>query len=143
MAIEVRTIGEADVEGGVRCMATGFLVDTAEGEAGERGRRMTFDRTWAAFDRGQIVGTLRSFASTLTVPGPARMPTAALTNVTVAPTHRRRGLLSRMITADLRRSAERGEPAGMLIASEYPIYGRFGYGPAVEGASWSLDASLA
>ena len=61
--------------------------------------------------------------------------TAALTNVTVAPTHRRRGLLRRMITNDLRSAADRGEPVGIPIASEYPIYGRFGYGAAAEGAS--------
>ena len=36
------------------------------------------------------------------------MEVAALTNVTVAPTHRRRGLLTEMITADLRASADRG-----------------------------------
>ena len=29
----------------------------------------------------------------------------------------------------------------MLIAAEYPIYGRFGYGPAVCGAAWELDAA--
>jgi predicted acetyltransferase len=34
---------------------------------------------------------------------------------------------------------ERGEPLGILIASEYPIYGRFGYGAAIEAASYSLD----
>jgi predicted acetyltransferase len=44
-----------------------------------------------------------------------------------------------MITADLRASAARGEPVGILIASEYPIYGRFGYGAAVEAATYSVD----
>ena len=143
MAIEIRTIDEADVAGWVRCMATGFLIEPTETEAEDRRRGMTLDRTWAAIDQGQVVGTLRSFASTITVPGPAPLSTAALTNVTVAPTHRRRGLLSQMMTRDLRQSAERGEPVGMLIASEYPIYGRFGYGAAIEGATWSIDASLA
>ena len=143
MAIEIRTIEESDVPAWVRCMATGFLIETEAGEIEDRRRGMTLDRTWAAVDDGQVVGTLRSFASTITVPGPAPVATAALTNVTVAPTHHRRGLLTQMITRDLRASADRGEPVGMLIASEYPIYGRFGYGAAVEGASWSVDASLA
>ena len=44
-----------------------------------------------------------------------------------------------MIGADLRRSADHGEPVGILIASEYPIYGRFGYGAAIEGASYRID----
>jgi predicted acetyltransferase len=64
---------------------------------------------------------------------------AALTNVTVAPTHRRQGLLSDMIAGDLRATVERDEPVGILIASEYPIYGRFGYGAAIEGAAYTVD----
>ena len=67
----------------------------------------------------------------MTVPGGVGS-CAALTNVTVAATHRRRGLLTAMLTRDLADSVERGEIVGALIAAEYPIYGRFGYGPAVE-----------
>ena len=96
------------------------------------------DRALAAFDQGQIVATLRSFPTELTVPG-GTVEAGALTAVTCQPTHRRQGLLTRMITRDLRASAERGEPVDVLIASEYPIYGRFGYGPAVESTSWELD----
>jgi predicted acetyltransferase len=103
---------------------------------------MDLDRTWGAFDGSTVVGTLRSFATPFTVPG-AEVTAAALTNVTVAPTHRRRGLLTRMITSDLRASADRGEPVGILIASEYPIYGQFGYGAAIDGATYRVDAVTA
>jgi len=96
-------------------------------------------RTWGAFDGEQVVGTLRSFATPFTVPGPSEVTVAALTNVTVSPTHRRRGLLTEMITAELRATVDREEPVGILIASEYPIYGRFGYGPAIEAASYTVD----
>ena len=34
---------------------------------------------------------------------------------------------------------ERGEVVGLLYASEYPIYGRYGYGPACRVATWTLD----
>ena len=47
-----------------------------------------------------------------TVPGPGAVDAAALTNVTVAPDHRRQGLLTEMITADLRASADRGRASG-------------------------------
>ena len=43
-----------------------------------------------------------------------------------------------MIGRDLTTSRERGEVADVLIAAEYPIYGRFGYGPAVASTSWEL-----
>ncbi len=124
-------------------MATGFLSHPADGEGEYRLGDMDLSRTWAAFDGATVVGTLRSFATPLTVPGPAEVPSAALTNVTVAPTHRRRGLLTRMITGDLRASAERGEPVGILIASEYPIYGQFGYGAAVDAATYTVDTRTA
>jgi predicted acetyltransferase len=119
-------------------MATGFLSHTAEGEGAYRLGEMDLDRTWGAFDGKESVGTLRSFATPLTIPGPTELTSAALTNVTVAPTHRRRGILTEMITSDLRASADRGEPVGILIASEYPIYGRFGYGAAVDAATYTV-----
>jgi predicted acetyltransferase len=143
MGITVRTIDDADVTGWIQCMRTAFLTQPVEGEAEYRRTGMDLDRSWGAFDGEKVVGTLRSFATTLTVPGPAEIGAAALTNVTVAPTHRRRGLLTEMITSDLRDSAERGEAVGILIASEYPIYGRFGYGAAVEAGTYSVDASHA
>ena len=77
------------------------------------------------------------------MPGGALVPVAALTNVTVRSTHRRQGLLTRMLTPDLAASAERGEVGGILIAAEYPIYGRFGYGPAAEHATMTVDARAA
>ena len=74
------------------------------------------------------------------MPGGAIVPSAALTNVTVAPTHRRQGLLRRMLDPDLAAAKERGEPVGMLIAAEFPIYGRFGYGSAADHIEWEIDA---
>lgn len=101
------------------------------------------ERAVAAFNDGRLVGTLRSFATALTVPGPAEVPASAIAAVTVAPTHRRRGLLSTMIGGELRAAAGREEPVSVLIASEWPIYGRFGYGPAVDVSDYRLDARTA
>ena len=89
-----------------------------------------------------MVGTLRSFTTDMTVPG-GTAPCAALTNVTVAATHRRRGILTAMITRDLADSVERGEIVGALIAAEYPIYGRFGYGAAVETQDLEIAPQVA
>lgn len=138
--MNVRTIEAAEIEPWIASMSTGFLHHAAEGEAAYRVENMDMERTWGAFDGTTTVGTQRSFATPCTVPGPEVVTAAALTNVTVAATHRRRGVLTEMITADLRASAERGEPLGILIASEYPIYGRFGYGPAIDGASYTIAA---
>jgi predicted acetyltransferase len=54
-----------------------------------------------------------------------------VTLVSVAPTHTRRGLLTRMMRRQLTELHERGgEPVAALWASESTIYGRFGYGLA-------------
>ena len=50
--------------------------------------------------------------------------------VGVHPTHRRRGLLVRMMEEQLADVAARSEPLAVLTASETAIYGRFGYGLA-------------
>ncbi len=67
------------------------------------------------------------------VPG-ARIPISGLTWVTVHPAHRRRGLLSAMISDHFGRSLARGEAVSALWASEMSIYGRFGYGLAARCA---------
>src|SRR5215207_9256414 len=95
-------------------------------------------RTRAAYDGGRIVGTHRTMPLELTLPGGATVAADGVTAVTVSPTHRRQGLLTRMMTEGLRGAADRGEPVSALYASEWPIYGRFGFGPAVQGATWEV-----
>jgi predicted acetyltransferase len=64
------------------------------------------------------------------VPGGAALPCAGVSVVGVLPTHRRRGILTSMMRAQLDDVRERGEPIAALFASEETIYGRFGYGLA-------------
>ena len=135
----MRTIDATQIDAWTRCMGVGFLFTVADGYGEYFLGDVDLQRAWGAFDGEQVVGTLRSFATPFTVPGPSEVTVAALTNVTVSPTHRRRGLLTEMITAELRATVDREEPVGILIASEYPIYGRFGYGPAIEAASYTVD----
>lgn len=95
----------------------------------ERARRTTrFERTLAAFDRGQVVGTAHSHLFELTLPGALTIPAAGVTAVSVATTHRRRGVLTELMRRQLWEARERSEPVAILIASEGIIYGRFGYG---------------
>lgn len=145
MSTEVRTIDSSELTGWIACKNLGFLSSREQPEevADYYLSEVDLERTWGAFDGDRVVGTLRSFATTLTVPGPAPIGVSALTNVTVAPTHHRRGLLTQMITGDLTASLQRGEPVSILIASEYPIYSRFGYGPAVDSATYTIDADTA
>ncbi|WP_329135624.1 GNAT family N-acetyltransferase [Streptomyces sp. NBC_00670] len=99
-------------------------------------------RTLAAFDPTAphpCVATFRSFPQQLTAVGGTPVPADAITNVGVSPTHRRRGILSRMMARDLTAAKDRGDVVATLIAAEYPIYGRFGFGPAAHTAEWTID----
>lgn len=86
-------------------------------------------RVHAAWEDGQAVGGAAAYSLQLTVPG-GRVPTAGVAAVGVFPTHRRRGVLTAMMRAQLDDVRERGEPLAYLWASEPMIYGRFGYGVA-------------
>ncbi|MHC5262862.1 GNAT family N-acetyltransferase [Streptomyces sp. UC4497] len=145
-AIDVRAVTEDELPEWCRTLNTGFLRPPTASPQTVAKRRAHFDlpRTRAAFAPAggggtRQVATFRSFAQELTVPGGATVPTDAITNVTVSPTHRRRGLLSRMMAADLAEAKERGDVAATLIAAEYPIYGRFGFGPATTTTTWEID----
>jgi predicted acetyltransferase len=63
----------------------------------------------------------------------------ALTHVTVAATHRRRGWMNEMVLGSLEVAHERGDAVTVLIAAQWPIYGRFGYAPASMSAEYRLE----
>jgi predicted acetyltransferase len=94
-------------------------------------------------DGDDLVGQAHYLDFELTVPGGAVLPTAGITWVGVAPTHRRRGLLRAMYTDLHDRFAENGYPLAALTATEGGIYGRFGYGPATVDTEFSLDRRFA
>lgn len=105
--------------------------------------KLAEQRLSGVFDGDRLVGTYRSWDWDVTVPGGAKVRADAVSSVTVLPTHRRRGVLRSMIVPDLADARARGVPLAVLVASEAPIYGRFGFGPAVETASWDVDLAAA
>jgi predicted acetyltransferase len=138
---DVRTITPEELPAWMRVMGIAFHETFDPGPVAEVVREIyDLERVWAGFADGVLVSTLRGMGTRLTVPGGAQVPATALSAVTVLPTHRRRGLLTRMIAAEHAASRDRGEPLGLLYASEYPIYGRFGYGAAIGSATWTVDA---
>ncbi|WP_436735865.1 GNAT family N-acetyltransferase [Streptomyces sp. BBFR102] len=84
----------------------------------------------AATADGQPVGTAATYPFELTLPGGALVPVGGVSAVGVLPSHRRQGVLSAMMRQQLADLRARGESLAVLLASEAPIYGRFGYGPA-------------
>jgi len=101
---------------------------------------LTPHRSLGVWDAGTVVATAGSYAFDLTVPGGAQLPMAGVAMVTVSPTHRRRGILRRLMAAQLDDVADRGEPLAGLTASEASIYERFGYGTATFTTRWELES---
>jgi predicted acetyltransferase len=81
-------------------------------------------------DDGVILGVAGSFSFEVTMPGGAALPTQGVTWVSVATTHRRRGILRDLMREQHQGFAEEGLALSLLTASEGGIYGRFGYGQA-------------
>lgn len=99
-------------------------------------------RAFAATEAGEVIGGFGSFPFQMTVPGGA-VRTSGLTVVGVLPTHRRRGVLRRMMRAHLDDARRRAEPVAALWASEDVIYGQFGYGQASFSGDIDLPRSAA
>jgi predicted acetyltransferase len=92
------------------------------------------ERAFVVRDGDRIVANLGAYPVDLSVPGGALLPCAGITAVGVSQTHRRRGLLRRLMTRSLDDAVERGDAVAALWASESVIYPRFGYG--VSAPTW-------
>jgi predicted acetyltransferase len=126
-------VGDADDWEAVSALVSFAFHESPDREARDvEGSVVEPERTLVVEDDGTIVGHAAAYTRELTVPG-AVLPAAHVTLVSVAPTHKRRGLLTRMMHRQLREIAAAGrEPIAALWASETKIYPRFGYGPAAQ-----------
>jgi predicted acetyltransferase len=142
VTIDLRGLDAADWDEwyGMLEWAFGGVPESAE----ERGlwRELTeLDRSLAARDGERVVGSFGVFSFGLSVPGGSVVPTGGVTMVSVAATHRRRGLLRRMMRRGLDGIREAGEPLAVLTASEAGIYGRFGFGVASQVLAAEIDTA--
>src|SRR6516165_6668753 len=127
MSIELRPIDIEEFPAFNRALSNAFGGHATEEQIELNKKHVEIDRTLAAFDGAQIVGTGGVFTFQLTVPGSMAVAAAGVTMITVLPTHRRRGILTSIMRRQLTDIRERGEPVAMLYASESIIYGRYGY----------------
>jgi predicted acetyltransferase len=144
VSVKIRSITADEVVAFRRAIRHGFHnADVIDDEQFARDMSEPVDRHYVAVDGPEFVATFGSFPTELTLPGGVTVPAGAVTQVTCRATHRRQGILSRIMERDLIGSRDRGEVADVLIAAEYPIYGRFGYGPAARGTTREVEAALA
>jgi predicted acetyltransferase len=107
-----------------------FLQDPRTDEIDLTRKFADLDRMFGFHDGQRWVSTAGAFPREVVLPGGVTTPAAAVTAVTVSPSHRRRGLLTAMMRHQLDDIRSRGESLAILFASEALIYGRFGYGMA-------------
>jgi predicted acetyltransferase len=138
VAGEIRTPGADEIRRFLEVGAKTFSGELRHEDAERDERVLDPERLHAAYDGDEIVGTAADFELTLTIPG-GELPAAGVTLVGVLPTHRRRGILTQLMRAELDAIAVRGEPLAILWASEEAIYGRFGYGMATLRGSIEAD----
>jgi len=137
--IDIRPVAVDERRAVTNTVRTALLSGPTTDEVFEAGQA-SWDGTtsFAAWAGDRCVGHVAAFPFDSTVPGGDRVPIAAVTRVGVLPTHTRRGLLTRMMDRLLREAHAAGTPIATLIASETPIYRRFGFGLATETVSMSL-----
>jgi predicted acetyltransferase len=138
MDITVRQVEEGERQHALEVCETAFGVDVRPEDLDRFLTNLTVDRTFAAFEGEAMVGAGGNYTFDLSVPG-GRISAAGLTMVGVLPSHRRKGVLTKLMRATLDDAAERGEPVSVLWASEAAIYQRFGYGMASRQARVLAD----
>lgn len=135
----LRPVTDAEFEPWTRMIADTYGTDRSEREIADRRAATDLTRTIAAFDGQVPVGGASVYRRRLTVPG-STMAVAGVASVGVAPTHRRRGILTSMMRRQLTElNEQQREPVAVLRPSEAGIYERYGYGPATTGNQLICD----
>jgi predicted acetyltransferase len=129
--VEIRRAQAGEILEGIAPVSHYFGSQPTEETAARFSRVLRPERMHVAEEGGAIVGGASAFEFQFTVSG-AIVPAAGVTIVGVLPTHRRQGVLTKLMRAQLEDLRERGEPLAVLWASEGTIYGRFGYGMAAQ-----------
>jgi predicted acetyltransferase len=141
MAVEIRTITDDEVDRYSYAFTRAFGDEVVEGEQDRLRSLIGVDNTHAAFDdNNRIVATMAAYPNMrLAVPGAVDVSAAGLSRVSVATSHRRQGILRRMMEVHLNEAVGRREAVSILWASDPGIYGRFGFGQASEllSAQWN------
>src|SRR3954468_18885619 len=141
MEIDVQPCGStAELRDALNVISHYFGQENKDEDAERFANWIDVDRMHTARENGKIVGGAGAFSFRMSVPGGGSISAGGVAGVGVLPTHRRRGVLSAMMTAQLEDCRARGDDAAYLWASEATIYGRFGYGLASRMGAISLPA---
>ncbi|MFO7962139.1 MAG: GNAT family N-acetyltransferase [Nitriliruptoraceae bacterium] len=144
MDLTLRAITEEEVEPFLRTFWAVFGGAPDDRDLARARRRLEPERCFVAVELGgEVVATAGAHSFTMALPGGGEVGAAGVTLVAVRADHRRRGVLTALLRRLLDQARERGEAVAALWASETPIYGRFGFGPAIPTVELTLDRTHA
>lgn len=132
-----------------RAVVRGFLGAEPNAEALEFGLApFEARRNIGVYDAGATAGaapvaSVNSWVTPMTVPGGAELGMWAISVVTVAATHRRRGIARALLEGELRAAAAAGVAVAGLTVTEATIYGRYGFGAAIPTVQFTVDTRRA
>ena len=142
MPIEIRVPAYDEWPAVCRADARTFGVSASPEDIEEARRMHELDRFRVAFEKGKVVGAAGSYTMEVTLPGGATVPMGGVTWVSTAATHRRQGLMRRVVGAVHDDIDARGEPVATLFAAEGGIYERLDYGISTRVALNIVDPRL-
>ncbi|HEY6068676.1 MAG TPA: GNAT family N-acetyltransferase, partial [Gaiellaceae bacterium] len=116
MEFDIQSPEEDDLREAMGAALTVFAEEDRDDDFERHSKMLPRDRFLAAYADGRPVGTTASFPFRLTVPG-GELDAGGVTWVAVLPSHRRRGVLTRLMRHQLDDLRERGEPLAILWAS--------------------------
>lgn len=96
---------------------------------------------WVAEEQGRPVGACQLLWLRQWIGGEA-VPVMGLGSVAIAPTHRKRGLATRMLIAGFEHARERGDVASALYPFRASFYEGLGYGLAGEAHQYQVPPAL-
>lgn len=96
---------------------------------------------WVAEEAGRLTGACQLLRLRQWIGGVV-MPVTGVGAVAIAPTHRRRGLATRMLVAGFAHARERGDVASALFPFRAAFYEDLGYGLAGEAHQYQVPPAL-
>lgn len=139
MTIDVRSISSEQLPSFRQAQLVGMGLDPSSDDIEAVRGVFELGRSQVAFEGKRIIGTLGCVGFQLSLPG-GIASMAGTTNVAVLPTHRRRGVMRKLMMHHFGDARDHGEYMLGLWASQSSIYGRFGYGAAAQLCDLSVEA---
>ena len=141
MAIEIRFINNEELGDFRHTQFVGMGLNPYNDDLDRVRKTFEVDRAIAAFDGSKLVGTLGCATLALHLSDEHQCWMAGTTTVAVLPTHRRQGIMTKMMLKHFDDARNRENPVAGLWASQSAVYGRFGYGVAAYQNELSIHAA--